>query len=126
MKRRGRLMMVIATAMTTVSIIAPLLAGVCFNCPNIGQCEGGCTAIKTESKHSTCDTCRHTNENNCPPGFYCCTACVWRHHDCKKGPNYSIQCSSPPYISVLEREDDEKQTTGPLKCSADGTTCLKN
>ena len=69
MKRRGRLMMVIATAMTTVSIIAPLLAGVCFNCPNIGQCEGGCTAIKTESKHSTCDTCRHTNENNCPPGL---------------------------------------------------------
>ena len=39
MKRRGRLMMVIASAMTTVSIIAPLLAGVCFNCPNIGQCE---------------------------------------------------------------------------------------
>ena len=26
----------------------------------------------------------------------------------------------------LEREDDEKQPTGPLKCSADGTTCLKN
>ena len=37
MKRRGRLLMVIATALTTVAIIAPLLAGVCFNCPNIGQ-----------------------------------------------------------------------------------------
>jgi|YelNatPaOPRAMG01_1025707.scaffolds.fasta_scaffold18229_8 hypothetical protein len=126
MKRRGRLMMVIATVMATVSIVAPLLAGLCFNCSNMGQCESDCTAIKTDSKHAICDTCRHTKENNCPPGYYCCTACVWRHYNCRKGPNYSIQCSEPPYISKLEREDNEMQTTGPLRCSADMTTCLKN
>ncbi len=134
MKRRGRLMMVGATVLVVVSVFVPLLAGsvkmdgFCFDCElTIGQCERDCTAVRTERTHAICDECRHLpKENNCPVGYYCCTACVWRHYNCRKGPNHSIQCSSPPYISKLENFDDDMRSTAPIRCSADDTKCLEN
>ncbi len=126
MKRRGRLMMVAATVLAVVSVVAPLLAGLCFNCADIGQCESGCTAVRTGNEHAICDTCQHTTTNNCPVGYYCCTVCVWEIYNCRKGPNYSIQCSSPPYISRLVYEENKMRTSKPFRCSPDQRHCLEN
>ncbi len=130
MKSRGRLMMVVATVVAVVSVVAPLLAGYCFDCPDIGQCgiedNQQCVPRPTGNQHAICDTCRHTTTNKCPVGYYCCTACVWEIYNCRRGPNYSIQCSSPPYISKLVDEENKRRTTGPFRCSPDQRDCLEN
>jgi len=125
MKYHDRLLVVATIALCVVSVVGPLFAGYCFKCEDQGKCESGCTPIRTDSTHPICDECRHTRENDCPEGYYCCTACVWRHYDCKKGPNYSIQCSDPPYISKVDSEDNERNARRPVKCSSDKRKCVE-
>ncbi|GBC99481.1 hypothetical protein HRbin17_02006 [bacterium HR17] len=103
---RRRTMLVVATVLSIVSVIAPLLAGYCMNCVS-GHCESGCTAVPTSYVVSYCVACQ------LPDGSFACTACDFQIYYCVRE---GYVCSSPPYIYVLIYEENKRQLYPPFSC----------
>lgn len=101
-----RLKLAVATFLLVVSVVAPLFAGYCMNCYS-GQCEPGCSPVRTNKIVSACSACRLQN------GTYACTACDFIVHQCVKN---GYTCSRPPYIYGLDYEEDKWRTYPPFSC----------
>lgn len=104
--RRSRKMLVAATLLLVVSVIAPLFAGYCLTCTS-GNCayvDPNCVRGFQLGTLSGCNPCGPDME-----GYYYCTDCLFKIYMCVKFVyGEVVQCSSPPYILVLEEERDFK------------------
>lgn len=99
-------MLFIATLLSVVSVVAPLLAGYCMNCYS-GYCETGCSPVYSGRWTSYCVACQLQD------GTFACTACTWLIYWCMRG---QYVCSSPPYIFVLIYQEDKWRPYPPFSC----------